>query len=294
MGTHSGCTDHTNQWFPTRQKMCDCWGITVGTYKGRQKKGWSMERILTTPVASNGGQEWTDHTGKVFSSFAAMCKAWNKPREVIKKRLDNNWSLKDALEAIGDKGKVADGPVYDHLGQPFGSYKAMADHYKMSYNAFSKRMAQKWSIKDILLTPVETRQVVYDHLGNPFPSIRARAEAWGLTENGFRSRINRGASVEEALTGKVKERKIWVGPLGDRHDNFEKLCAAYKSPKATVKHRMDLGYSLDDALLIPSDGVNRARLLWQGIDGVRRYTWKGKVCTARQINDMESGQIQVR
>lgn len=44
---------------------------------------------------------WTDHTGKNFPSFAAMCRDWEKRPSTVKRRLNNSfqpWPLKMALE----------------------------------------------------------------------------------------------------------------------------------------------------------------------------------------------------
>ena len=44
---------------------------------------------------------WTDHTGKNFPSFAAMCRAWEKKPSTVKRRLNDSfypWPLEMALE----------------------------------------------------------------------------------------------------------------------------------------------------------------------------------------------------
>ena len=43
-------TDHTGRDFPTFQTMCEAWGVSPGTVRGRLHMGWSLKNALTTPA----------------------------------------------------------------------------------------------------------------------------------------------------------------------------------------------------------------------------------------------------
>lgn len=44
------CEDHLGNKFRTIKDMCIYHGIPPETYQSRKKRGWELERILTTPV----------------------------------------------------------------------------------------------------------------------------------------------------------------------------------------------------------------------------------------------------
>lgn len=43
-------TDHTGRVFPSFQTMCEAWGVSPGTVRGRLHMGWSLRCALTTPA----------------------------------------------------------------------------------------------------------------------------------------------------------------------------------------------------------------------------------------------------
>lgn len=42
--------DHLGQCYANREQMCKAWNIDIQLFHSRYQKGWSVERILTTPV----------------------------------------------------------------------------------------------------------------------------------------------------------------------------------------------------------------------------------------------------
>ena len=44
------CKDHLGHPFPDVRSMYLFWGLTEGVYYRRKYSGWSLEKILTTPV----------------------------------------------------------------------------------------------------------------------------------------------------------------------------------------------------------------------------------------------------
>ena len=56
---------------------------------------WPMEYALTYP--KNSSYVFHDHNGNDFLSIAKMCNYYDIDKAIFKKRMDNGWTLKDAL-----------------------------------------------------------------------------------------------------------------------------------------------------------------------------------------------------
>ena len=43
-------TDHLGNTFPSLAEMCKAYGLSTPAYISRKKRGWNLEKILTTPL----------------------------------------------------------------------------------------------------------------------------------------------------------------------------------------------------------------------------------------------------
>jgi hypothetical protein len=96
-----GIEDHTGVRFDTVISMCDKWGIAPHAFYARQDKGWSLEKILTTPYIRKRPNKQTmisceDHLGNKFRSISAMAKKYGIKRNILNYRL-RRMSVKEAL-----------------------------------------------------------------------------------------------------------------------------------------------------------------------------------------------------
>ena len=89
-------TDHLGNVFNTQKEMCDAWNILINTYRSRIKKGWSIEKALTTPL-NQPKKQITDHLGNEFLSISKMCEFHNININVYNARLKLGWTQKKAL-----------------------------------------------------------------------------------------------------------------------------------------------------------------------------------------------------
>ncbi len=63
------CKDHLGNVFSSIKEMCDYYGIDKSTYNGRKRLGWSLQKILETPLATNDdliGNDYQTHCGLIF------------------------------------------------------------------------------------------------------------------------------------------------------------------------------------------------------------------------------------
>ena len=93
--------DHKGNRYSNISEMCRHWKISRCSYDQRRRKGWTLERILTTPMARPCAVK--DHTGREHKSFRAMCKAWGMNHRTVKDRLRKGESLMDALQTPAEK-----------------------------------------------------------------------------------------------------------------------------------------------------------------------------------------------
>ncbi len=90
--------DHNGKAYQTFDELCKTYHMSTGCFQSRKKKGWSVKKILTTPVDhTHTGRRVKDHRGVEWPSITAMCKAWDITPDTYKGRIKLGFSLKDAL-----------------------------------------------------------------------------------------------------------------------------------------------------------------------------------------------------
>ena len=93
--------DHLGNKFKTKRDMYRHWNISESVVNGRLRNGWSLQKALETPektLNSRTAHIIKDHLGNEFSTKKDMAKHWNIEYNIVLQRLENGWSLKDALE----------------------------------------------------------------------------------------------------------------------------------------------------------------------------------------------------
>ena len=76
--------------------MCKYWNISTGAYNSRIKKGWSVEKALTTPTT----KFIYDPYKNPFETIKQMANAYNLQAEIVTYNIRNNKSLIEALDII--------------------------------------------------------------------------------------------------------------------------------------------------------------------------------------------------
>lgn len=97
--------------YGTMSEAAKVWGLSIWTLRrvldqggwrpltvrdiqeaiGRSRQRQAQRRVYMTP--------WTDHTGRTFPTFTAMCEAWGMRRDLVKHRIKRRWSIEAALTA---------------------------------------------------------------------------------------------------------------------------------------------------------------------------------------------------
>ena len=89
-------TDHLGNTFPHLKPMCKYWGISRTTFHYRQKRGWSLEKTLTTK-----GHQISDPFDNTYPNNPTLCQAYGVKLELYEKRINRQkWSQIEALNLI--------------------------------------------------------------------------------------------------------------------------------------------------------------------------------------------------
>ena len=98
-----------------------------------------------------------------------------------------------------------DTPCSDHLGNIFGSIKAMCYFWNINPETFQRRRkVYKMTLEEALTKPVKSNggKICIDHCGQKFYSEASMCRYWGIERKVYQYRISHGWDVEKALTKK--------------------------------------------------------------------------------------------
>lgn len=85
-------TDHNGKVFNTLYEMLEYHEVTESVYRYSIKNGEPLSVAL-----SKTKRRAIDHQGNQFKDFKTMCEHWNISVNSVKKRMNNGWSLEQAL-----------------------------------------------------------------------------------------------------------------------------------------------------------------------------------------------------
>ena len=109
--------------YSAMSEACKVWGLPVWTLRRTlEQSGWRPLTVRDIQEAVGRSrqrraqlrvyaQPWTDHTGKEYPSFTAMCAAWGVRRALVKHRVNRGWGIEAALTVplYGKQGGESDG-----------------------------------------------------------------------------------------------------------------------------------------------------------------------------------------
>lgn len=239
------CKDHLGNEFNSIGEMCTYWGINPKSFCFRNKKGWELEKILTTPTVGLK-KKCKDHLGNEFKSLNDMCKYWGINAELLLSRLKRT-TLEDALtRAIEDRNYGKE--CRDHLGNKFGSRAEMCRHWHIGISVFYNRIKSGWDLEKALTEDeLEPHKKCIDHLGNKFKSVMDMCKYWGVNPSTFNNRIKSGWTLEKALVCNTPLKDH----LGNEYKNLTDMCNKWNISLSLFKYREQKGWDLKRILTTP-------------------------------------------
>lgn len=141
--------DHLGTKYSCIAEMLDSWNISRGAYEYRKGQGWSLKKILTTPVRTGSrAKECVDFNGRIFPSLTLMAKFYGINLTSLRNRMAEGETPAEALKNIL-KSK-SNNVVRDHIGNSFTSNVKMAQHWKVNYDTYRDRIKRGWSLEEAL------------------------------------------------------------------------------------------------------------------------------------------------
>jgi len=94
-GNPKACRDHLGNQYNSLSEMCKQYNISINTFHSRKRRGWSLERILTTEIKQK--IRYRDHLGNEYDSERSMCKAYGINVQTYRHRLKLGKTIEEAL-----------------------------------------------------------------------------------------------------------------------------------------------------------------------------------------------------
>ena len=143
-------TDHKGNIFPSLTSMCKQYNISPSLYSYRRKKGWDLEKSLTTPVQpTSKRQVYIDHENNQFKSMAEMCTYWGIGQGTYRFRVNNsNWTMEKSLTTPADKNKHPKAVTI--FNKTFENISQMCREFNIDRSVYRSRMKTGWSLEEAL------------------------------------------------------------------------------------------------------------------------------------------------
>jgi hypothetical protein len=234
--------DHLGKTYKTKKEMCEYYGIDLTVFQQRQKRGWDLQRSLSTSLKD---RVCKDHLGNKFDKFSVMARHYGISPSVLYNRVRRGVPLEVAVTfKVTSKGNE----VYkDYKGVEYKSLKLLCEAYGITVTTYESRLYKGWGLKEILTTPVHYNPCK-DHLGQVFDTKKQMLKYWGIDYNTYyRKHKLMGWSLEDTLTV-GKKRKSWVDHLGKKYRTQAIMCEHYGILVSTFNSRKAQGLSLEECL----------------------------------------------
>lgn len=257
--------DHLGNEYKSISDMCRHYGIDRDTYVIRVKRGMTVEKSLTTPVAVRcRGKKYTDHFGNVFNSLSEMCKHYEIDANLFRCRERLGWSLKDILETprkVSDRRKE----YTDSDGNKFKNKAELANFHNMSDVRYYNLIKSGYTLEDDKdhKFGVGSCNVVTDPFGRTHRTLLSMLKFYDIPTSSYVGYMVTGRSMTDVLVDKMNKRLPKIKP-GNRYDNvvdhlgksyetISDMCRHYNISHGLIRDRLLAGWSLKDALTIPAN-----------------------------------------
>ena len=197
-----------------------CLGIPESRIKSYRQHGIKWKDIIKKPneikldkkpqlrrKTYNGGLATKDHLGNIYNSQSAMCKHYNIPIQVYKRRMKGNWGLERTLTTpVHGFLSVETMPKIDHKGHLYDSFSHMCRTYGLSIPTVRARLEYGQTLEQALTTPIKNYQIHYN--GKTYPSISELLHTYSIKQNTYsqRKKSKPNQTVEEIIDSILKDR----------------------------------------------------------------------------------------
>ena len=256
------CKDHKDNEFPSVKAMCEYYDVDDATYYDRLKRGCTLEQALTgSGIKRTPSIACKDHKDNEFPSVKAMCKYYGVGVFTYYVRLNQGYTLEQALMGNGVK-RTTSVACKDHKDNEFPSVKAMCAYYGVDDSTYYARLNRGCTLEQALTGNGAKRTpsiACKDHEDNEFLSVKAMREHYGVSDVTYYDRLKRGYTLEQALTGNGVKRSASIACKDHKDNEFpsvKDMCEYYGVDDSTYYNRLKRGYTVEQALT--GNGLKRS------------------------------------
>lgn len=176
------------------KEWCDIIGIKVYSVYDRLKAGFSLEEALTLPKGTRSKDKEIIYNETHYQSYAELCKDYNIKYCTFKNRLNNGYSLKEALEALNMNYKV-----YTYKNKKYNGLRKLSEVTNINENVLYKGLKSGKTIEEIINNPKKEYHK-YNFKGY-YGSIQEIINKFNLnvSYSTVRTRIKNGVSINDAF-----------------------------------------------------------------------------------------------
>lgn len=206
--------DENGEQYDTFAEMCSAHEISLSTYTGRRKRGWSRRDALVTKLVQPGRK--TKDKEKIFSildqlsgmTAEDLLNALDLYREIM----DEERDVKAARFENRPRKKTGPAPkeYEDRYGNHFSCLREACEAYDQSYDLCKHRLFDNWPLQYALECPPGFNSFK-DHIGNEFTTLASMCRYYEMDRAVFAKRYDAGWSLRDALMlpeGKVPKKMV--------------------------------------------------------------------------------------
>lgn len=129
--------------FDNIDELTEFWGTTVEEFEKRYSEIPRLEYGLLGDKLFQNRKSVYDFLGNEYSSFKEMCYTFKVKPDIIRQRLNNKMTLKQAISSpiVDSRSRRS---AWDKTGKVFkDGYKGVAEYYKISYHSLFSYINKK-------------------------------------------------------------------------------------------------------------------------------------------------------
>lgn len=193
----NACQDHLGNSYPSVTAMCQHYGVNPTTFKGRIKRGASIEQALTDNFGC-GRYSVKDHLGNEYPALQDMLDAYGISYNAFFHRKKSDMPL---AEILTKPTRNVRKEVMDHTGKRYATINEMCAAYGVGRTTYKDRIARGWSKKEALTSTVQIADVndLIDPYGHQLETLDAMLEHYHCSHNQYQYRRQAGYCWLEIL-----------------------------------------------------------------------------------------------
>ena len=238
----------------TKKAFAELTGIPYSTVQSRWKRGWSAERIATTPLLAEREIKTYHVNGKDYFGMQELAKAFHMSAATIQMRLKKGMTAEQAV-TIPVRKPAKEAELFLCCGKEVRSYAEACQMFDVSYHTFCGRRNRnpKKRPDDIILELAHKPAMEYVVYGVGYKTLRAAAIGNQVTPEKLYARIyNNTFPTIEAAIEDIKNSKYIV--FGKKYNSINAIAAEYGVTAYKLRSRFAKTGDIEKAIRILTGG----------------------------------------